>query len=288
MAGGDFKELFNKAVLENFGVHENIEIIEERVAHLRTSTAITYEDLEKIADDNLWPFSSFWAWPSREKIEDKLEETGQILSKLKEDLESNEKNILFKLNKIFKNISLVSILLRFVFPGYYGIYSPPVLHISGAERGKNEVEDYINYLDVLRRILDIYEVREIYRVERVADVDMLLLAISKLGGNYLKEFNALYTKSYQPAQTYLIEISDEFCKSMIRSDKTTKGRVLEALIRLSKEPYVGIGDTLKPLQHEHKGKWRYRIGDFRLIYLPKKEDNVIILLDFGSRSDIYR
>jgi len=249
MAGGDFKELFNKAVLENFGVHENIEIIEKRVVHLRTGTAITYEDLEKIADDSLWPFSSFWAWPSSEKIEGKLEETGQLLSKLKEDLEVNEKNILFKLNKIFKNISLVSILLRFVFPEYYGIYSPPVLHISGADRGKDEVEDYMNYLDVLRRILGIYEIRERYKVIRVADVDMLLLSISKLGGNYLKEFNALFTKSYQPAQTYLIEISDEFCKSMIKSDKTTKGRVLEALIRLSKEPCVGIGDTLRPIQH---------------------------------------
>jgi hypothetical protein len=131
---------------------------------------------------------------------------------------------------IFNTFALVSILLRFIFPEHYGVYSPPVLHISGTERGKNEVDDYINYLNVLRSILNIYEIRERYKVKRVADVDMLLLAISKLSENYLDEFNALYAKGYLPSQTYLIEVSHEFCKSIEKSDKTIKGRVLEAII----------------------------------------------------------
>jgi mRNA-degrading endonuclease RelE of RelBE toxin-antitoxin system len=283
----DFRELFKKAVFEGYGVHENLEIIEERVSHLRTGAAITYKDLENIADDDLWPFNKFWKWPPEDKIESALKETGGILEKLKDDFTYNEKEALIKFNAIFKSISLVSILLRFIFPEHYGIYSRPVLHISGTERGRNEVDEYLNYLGVLRSILDIVEMRERYGVERVADVDMLLLAISKLNGDYLDEFNSLYTRGYLPSETYLIEVSHEFSKSVEKSDQTTKGRILGAIIRLSKEPCVSIGDTLKPLLDD-KGRWRFRIGDYRLIYLPQKGKKIVSLLDFGSRGDIYK
>jgi len=287
MKNMDFKELFKKAVFEGYGVHENLEIVEKRVSRLRTGGAIKYEDLENIADDDLWPFSRFWKWPDKDKIEGALKETEGVLEKLKEDFTNNERDVLLRLNAIFKSISLVSILLRFIFPEHYGIYSRPVLHISGTERGRNEVDEYLNYLNVLRSILDIYEIRERYNVEKVADVDMLLLAISKLDAEYLDEFNALYAKGYRPSETYLIEVSHEFSKSVEKSDQTTKGRILDAIIRLSKEPCVSIGDTLRPLDHEG-GKWRFRIGDYRLIYLPSRENKVVSLLEFGSRGEIYK
>lgn len=283
----DFRELFKKAVFDGYGVHEDLEIIEKRVSHLRAGATIKYEDLENIADDDLWPFSKFWNWPSKNKLNSALKETEGILEKLKENIPNNEREVLLRLNTIFKNISLVSILLRFVFPEHYGIYSRPVLHISGTERGRNEIDDYFNYLSVLRSILNIYEIRDRYKVERVADVDMLLLAISKLNGDYLDEFNSLYAKGYRPSETYLIEVSHEFSKSVEKSDKTTKARILEAIFRLSKEPCISVGDTLKPLQN-NKGRWRYRIGDYRLIYLPKKGNKIVSLLDFGSRGDVYK
>jgi len=66
-----------------------------------------------------------------------------------------------------------------------------------------------------------------------------------------------------------------------------KGRILEAIIRLSKEPYVGVGDTLKPLKHG-AGKWRFRMGDFRLVYLPRRENRVVSLIEFESRGEVYK
>lgn len=53
MAIAYFKDLFNKAVSESFGVSENLELIEKRVSHLRTGKQITFEDLKLIADDSL-------------------------------------------------------------------------------------------------------------------------------------------------------------------------------------------------------------------------------------------
>lgn len=288
MATEYFRQLFEKAVLDHFDVYENLDAIEKKVFHLRSGIPIAYSDLQKISDDSLWPFSKFWSWPSRERIEESLEKTAGLLGEDQLRNELLEKKAIIKLNEIFKNIALVSVLLRFIYPEKYGIYSPPVLHISKTERGKSEVEDYINYLKNLRMLFDIVEIREKYGVKRIADVDMLLLSVSQLGNQYLEEFNSIFIRNYYPHKNYLIEISDDFEKSIEKFDKLAKGRMLEAILHIKKSPIFGIGDTIKPLKNDDRGRWRYRIGDFRLIYLPNKKQYLVTLLKYGPRNEIYR
>lgn len=287
MEKSNFRSLFRKALIEKFGASASLELLEQKVSHLRTGVPINYEDLETIADESLWPFKKFWKWPAKEQINEGLNKTGALLIKIAEDVSQNEKESISSLNHIFNNIALVSILLRFVFPEYYGIYSPPVLHIVGVERGKNEVEDYLNYLQILRNILDIYEIRERYDVERVADVDMLLFAVAELGGDELDEFNNLYWKSYTPEETYLIELGSDFYKSIDACDRVMKARILEAIINLSKKPMISVGDTRKPLANYEYDFWRYRLGDYRLIYLTNEQKKIVRLVAFGKREDIY-
>jgi len=47
------------------------------------------------------------------------------------------------------------------------------------------------------------------------------------------------------------------------------------------------GDTIKPITKTKAllGMWRYRLGDFRLVYQPNKETKVVYLLKFDSRGD---
>jgi|GEM_PF-177285 len=288
MAAKYFRELFSKAVLDRFGVYENLDMIEDRVYDLRAGRAIAYSDLLKIADDSLWPFCRFWASPAEDKIVKGLKTTEGLLSFKAIEDELYEKEMITKLNAIFENIALVSILLRFVYPEGYGIYSPPVLHISKTEHGKSEVEDYINYLKNLRMIFSIIEIRERYGVDRIADVDMLLLSVSQLGDQYLDEFNSIFIRNYHPPHSFLIEISEQFEKSIEKYDKLQKGRVLEAVFYLGKSPSFAIGDTIKPLKNDKKGRWRYRIGDYRLVYLPDEEQKVVKLIKYGPRKDVYR
>lgn len=188
----NFRELFNRACSEIYGSYEKLEIIEQRLVHLRSGEQITYADLKAIADDSLWPFIKFWSIPNEEQIAAKLPRTDGLFSKLQGNLEAIEKDVIKQLNEIFQDMGLVSIILRFVFPENYGIYSPPVLHVARIERGRNEVEDYHNYLTDLREILSISQISQFYGVQRVADVDMLLWAISHLGGEALEEFNSFY------------------------------------------------------------------------------------------------
>ena len=117
---------------------------------------------------------------------------------------------------------------------------------------------------------------------------MLLLAVSELGNDILEEFISIFISNYHPVQKYLIQFSKEFEKSINKCDKTIKGRVLEGIIHLEKSPLFEIGDTIKPLKNDAKKRWRYRFGDYRLVYFPDEGRRIVILLDFGPRKDIYR
>jgi mRNA-degrading endonuclease RelE of RelBE toxin-antitoxin system len=92
----------------------------------------------------------------------------------------------------------------------------------------------------------------------------------------------------EPSETWTIAITAGFKDAITRLDKKLLGRVLEAITDLSAQPMQLRGDTVKPLQDSRKGEWRYRIGDWRLIYRPVQPQRLIMLLAFDSRSDVYR
>lgn len=43
----------------------------------------------------------------------------------------------------------------------------------------------------------------------------------------------------------------------------------------------------KPLVADHKGKWRYRVGDYRIFALIEDDKINIIIVEIGHRKDIY-
>jgi mRNA-degrading endonuclease RelE of RelBE toxin-antitoxin system len=86
---------------------------------------------------------------------------------------------------------------------------------------------------------------------------------------------------------WLIGMTDAFIKAIEGTDKKLKGRILEAISDLSEEPAKPRGDTVKPLASGLKGLWRYRIGDYRLIYRPDGKNRQVLLLAFASREAVY-
>ncbi len=44
----------------------------------------------------------------------------------------------------------------------------------------------------------------------------------------------------------------------------------------------------KPLVGNHQGKWRYRIGSYRLLCKIEDECVTIIVVQVGKRNDVYR
>ena len=75
--------------------------------------------------------------------------------------------------------------------------------------------------------------------------------------------------------------------SINRIDKKLQGRILEAITKLTLSPITSTGDTIKPLTGDLEGFWRYRIGDYRLIYKPVEKFREILLISFSSRGSVY-
>jgi mRNA interferase RelE/StbE len=79
-----------------------------------------------------------------------------------------------------------------------------------------------------------------------------------------------------------------FLKNLDRLETEIKERVHQAIDEILKDPKSAKGDTVKRLSGNHRGRWRYRIGDYRLVYLPEIDERTVIFLDVGKRSEIYQ
>ena len=52
---------------------------------------------------------------------------------------------------------------------------------------------------------------------------------------------------------------------------------------LAKNPHQG-----KPLSGSYKGLWKYRVGDYRIIYAIENKNLVVFILRIRHRKDVYR
>lgn len=174
-----FKMVSNKIYKKEI----NFVPLTEELSKLKEGGSLKYEHLEMIADENVWPFSTWWRWPAKDQISECLSKTEGLfitlngLSEIYEMRRETERKIINILYyDIFKHLELVSIVLRFIDEDNYAIYSPPVAHIMNSPRGYSYENEYLNYLNEIRKY------KEIYQLDKVAYVDMFLWAIEVLKG----------------------------------------------------------------------------------------------------------
>lgn len=74
-------------------------------------------------------------------------------------------------------------------------------------------------------------------------------------------------------------------KDLKKLDKQVAKKIIDKVKEyLIKEPTI-LG---KPLKGNFSGFYRYRIGDYRIIYTVNREEEKIRVLSAGHRKDIYR
>jgi len=260
----EYEKLFKDIIRIKHKMVIDFEKIETRLNHLREGSALTYEDLEIIGDDSCWPFSNYWMWPPRERIEQGLAQTpGWFV-----DLPIKEEEIIKGLDAIFKNIALVSIILRFVHPIHYAIYSRPPLKILRIERGINDVTEYSNYLQVMRAL------RKSFGVSRTADVDTIVWATAFAKGEYLTRLKKI--------------LAEKLPESL------TLGEVISLL---DQNPLKVAGLYLKRGEHETAGFWTaiafekilnsecYKCQNWNFV---RKENEIQHKVEFLSKTAKYR
>jgi len=107
------------------------------------------------------------------------------------------------------------------------------------------------------------------------------------------DLEKLWDPDYQPPLYSLSEpdlyigMTTQFRKDIQNVDRKLQGRILQAISRILEKPTTAHGDTVKPLSASMKGFWRYRLGDFRLIYFPELKEARVTLVSFMSRGEAY-
>jgi len=83
---------------------------------------------------------------------------------------------------------------------------------------------------------------------------------------------------------YKIEYAEGVARDLRRLPRDVKLKALAAVERvLASNPQEG-----KPLTGVYKGLWKYRIGNYRIVYSIEKERLVVFVLRIRHRKDVYR
>lgn len=87
--------------------------------------------------------------------------------------------------------------------------------------------------------------------------------------------------------TWFITHKPAYDSDFVELPKNLQRQATQAHAELEKEPITPRGNTIKPLKG-WDNLWRYRLGDYRLIYAAAPEQSVVQLLAIGPRSRIYK
>ncbi len=84
---------------------------------------------------------------------------------------------------------------------------------------------------------------------------------------------------------YKVAYLDSVEQDLKKLDKSTVRKILNRIeTYLAKDPK----ELGKPLKGEFQGYWRYRWGDYRVIYKISEQEILILVLRISNRKDVYR
>lgn len=93
-------------------------------------------------------------------------------------------------------------------------------------------------------------------------------------------------RTKQETGSWFLGMSKEFLNAIEKLDRNIQGRILQAIGYIVGDPLTLKGDTVKPLKGP-EGLWRYRIGDYRLVYHPDINNRRVVLIAFAARGSAY-
>ena len=83
---------------------------------------------------------------------------------------------------------------------------------------------------------------------------------------------------------YKVVYLDQVEEDLKKLDKSTAKKIL---IRIETYLVTNPKTLGKPLKGEFQGYWRYRWGDYRVIYKISEREVLILVLRISNRKDVY-
>ncbi len=83
---------------------------------------------------------------------------------------------------------------------------------------------------------------------------------------------------------YKVAYLDSIEEDLKKIDKAIIKKILNRIETYLAQDPKGLG---KPLKGEFQGYWRYRWGDYRVIYKISEREILILILRIGNRKEVY-
>jgi len=81
---------------------------------------------------------------------------------------------------------------------------------------------------------------------------------------------------------YKVALTRNFLREFKKLSKHTKDRVSRVIDEIVANPFSGV-----KLRGELEGRWRWRVGKYRIVYMIDQTRQLVVFLDVGLRRTIY-
>ncbi|RUM67046.1 MAG: type II toxin-antitoxin system RelE/ParE family toxin [Sulfurospirillum sp.] len=85
---------------------------------------------------------------------------------------------------------------------------------------------------------------------------------------------------------YTLHILTSAKKELKKLDHVAQQHIKEKLILLVENPEI-LKNNIKPLKGEHKGLFRLRVNQYRVIFQIKEDKLIITIVRIGHRKEVY-
>jgi mRNA interferase RelE/StbE len=104
---------------------------------------------------------------------------------------------------------------------------------------------------------------------------------------YMRSSEARDRRRPARSSTWEAVFTSSFKKSLRKAGRDIEEKAYAAIAELVVNPVEPRGSTIKPLSGNYKGLWRYRIGEFRLVYQPVADEGELRLISLTHRREAY-
>jgi hypothetical protein len=164
-----YAQKFPEVCKRKFGCTYNLAAVERRFAPLREGQRwLAAKDVVHIFQPGTTPFGKYWPQPNEKDLDKSLSANHITLG----PLNGGQQNVVLRLLKVFHNVGVVSLVLRFVHPHHFGVFSTPVLHLVQVNRG-DTIELYLAYCEELAQWA------AHFGISSVAETEMALWAFAQ-------------------------------------------------------------------------------------------------------------
>ena len=87
--------------------------------------------------------------------------------------------------------------------------------------------------------------------------------------------------------SWKIEVKPTAEKSYLKLDKKTRGRIKRSLLELEKSENPLMHPNVRPLIGKLRGDYRLRVGDWRILLTPEKDQKIMHVYAILPRGDAY-